>query len=117
VEDQTGPGSLEDVHNITGAALFALGHGAKGVWINLPAIESFRNQFADRITTVVQEPDWRYNWHNERVYFLAYAEAMGRRAARLAAQEGRAFITKQDLDIALMKARGYMPIAGRWCPR
>jgi histone H3/H4 len=50
------------------------------------------------------------------VYLLAHAEAMGQRAARLAAQDGRAFITERDLEEAMMKVRGHMPIAGRWSP-
>jgi histone H3/H4 len=106
----------EDVHNIIGAALFALGHGAKGLWINLPAIQSFRNRFADRVRNAVRQPNWRANWQRENGYLLAHAEAMGQRAARLAAQDGRAFITEQDLEEAMMKVRGRMPIAGRWSP-
>jgi histone H3/H4 len=50
------------------------------------------------------------------VYLIAYAEAMGQHAALLAAQDCRTVITEQDIDIAAAKLRGYMPIAGRWCP-
>jgi len=106
----------EDVHNIIGAALFALGHGAKGVWINLPAIQTFRSQFADKVSSALEEPNWQANWQKEKVYLLAHAEAMGERAARLAAEDGRAFITTLDIEMAMMKVRGRMPIAGRWCP-
>jgi hypothetical protein len=109
-------GYSEDVHNIIGAALFALGHGAKGVWINLPAIQSFRRRFADRIRSALRQPNWRANWHRENVYLLAHAEAMGQRAAQLAAMDGRSFITEQDLEEAMMKVRGRLPIAGRWSP-
>jgi histone H3/H4 len=106
----------DDVHNIIGAALFALGHGAKGVWINLPAIQKFRSQFVDRVRSALEEPNWQANWQKEKVYLLAQAEAMGQRAARLAAEDGRAFITPQDIETAMMKVRSRMPIAGRWCP-
>jgi histone H3/H4 len=106
----------DDLHNIIGAALFALGHGAKGIWINLPAIQKFRSQFTDKVQSALDEPNWQANWQKEKVYLLAHAEAMGQRAARLAAQDGRAFITTEDIEMAMMKVRGRMPVAGRWCP-
>ncbi len=109
-------GCPDDVHNIVGAALFALGHGAKGVWINLPAVQSFRSQFTNKVRSALDEPNWQTNWQREKVYMLAHAEAMGQRAARLAAEDGRAFITKEDIEAAMMKVRGRMPVAGRWCP-
>jgi hypothetical protein len=112
----SGTGCPDDVHNIIGAALFALGHGAKGVWINLPAIQSFRSQFTDKVRSALDHPNWQSNWQKEKVYMLAHAEAMGQRAARLAAEDGRAFITKQDIETAMLKVRGRMPVAGRWCP-
>jgi histone H3/H4 len=113
---ETASGYPEDVHNIIGAALFALGHGAQGIWINLPAIQSFRRRFAERVRSAVKEPDWRAHWQRENVYLLAHAEAMGERAAELATMDGRAFITEQDIEEAMMKVRGRLPIAGRWCP-
>jgi hypothetical protein len=30
--------------------------------------------------------------------------------------DGRAFITEQDVEEAMMKVRGRLPIAGRWSP-
>lgn len=115
-KQETASGYAEDVHNIIGAALFALGHGAKGIWINLPAIQSFRHRFADKVRLAVKQPNWRAHWHRENVYLLAHAEAIGERAAQLAAMDGRAFITEQDIEEAMMKVRGRLPIAGRWCP-
>ena len=111
-----GTGSPSDAEHIVGAALDAFGHGAGNVRVAPAAIESFRKQFIRKIFLALEEPDWHENWRREKVYLLAYAEAMGRRAAALAAAEGRPFITHQDVDSATTKLRGYMPIAGRWCP-
>lgn len=111
-----GAGCPEDVHNIIGAALFALGSGARGVWIDLAAIESFRNRFKAQVLGAVGDADWRSNWREEEGYLLAQVVYVGRIAAQFAVEEGRALITKQDLELALTKARGQMPIAGRWCP-
>ena len=113
---EAGPGSPEDVQNIMGAALFAIGHGARGVWINLRAVETLRGRFLDKIRSALQEPDWRSHWREEEVYLMAQAEAMGQRAALLAAEEGRTSITEQDVDQAMAKVRGHLPVAGRWCP-
>ena len=107
---------VKDVENILGVALFALGHGAKGLGINLQAVEFFRRQFARKICSAVQVSDWRHKWRDEEAYLVFSAGAMGQRAARLAAEEGRAFITKQDLEVAMTKLRGHLPVAGRWCP-
>jgi hypothetical protein len=106
----------DDVENIVGAALFALGRGARGARINLSAVESFRRRFAEKIAPALQEPDWQANWQQEEAYLLAHVGAVGGRAARLAFEEGRACITRQDLELALTKVRGHVPIAGRWCP-
>ena len=111
-----GAGSSEDVHNIVGAALFALGQGAKGALIQLSAVEAFRGQFTEQVRTAIEQPDWRAHWQQEEVYLVAVASEMGRKAARLAAEERRRFITPQDLDRAMAKSRGHLPVAGRWCP-
>ncbi|SRR6266542_3274464 len=111
-----GPGCPEDIENIVGAALFALGRGANRAWVTLPAIESFRRLFAEKIGAAIQDADWRSNWREEQAYLLALVEAVGGRAARCAAEDGRTFITAQDLDLAMLKVRGHLPIAGRWCP-
>jgi histone H3/H4 len=96
--------------------LFALGHGARGRRIDLAAIESFRRQFGDRIRSAVREPDWRTKWRTEEAYVRGYAGVVGERAARFARDEGRTVINKEDVDLALVKMRGYLPVAGRWCP-
>ena len=106
----------DDVENILGIAVFALGHGARGLRIDLAAIESFRRQFGAKIRDAVQEPNWHAKWRNEEAYLTSVAAAVGERAARLAGEEGRAVIHKQDVDLALVKLRGHLPVAGRWCP-
>jgi histone H3/H4 len=111
-----GAGCPEDVENIMGAALFALGRGAKRAWVTLPAIEAFRRQFTEKIGAAIQDADWRSNWREEQAYLLALVEAVGLRAARSAAEDGRTFITTQDLDLAMLKVQGHLPIARRWCP-
>jgi len=80
------------------------------------AVECFRSQYAEMIQKALEKPGWQADWRREKVYLLAWAEAAGRRAARLAADDGRTKIVRQDVHDARMKLRGYMPIAGRWCP-
>jgi histone H3/H4 len=111
-----GSARSEDLHNIVGAALFALGTGARGVRIDLPAIETFRLRFRDQIRRALKDGDWRRNWREEEAYLAAHVAAVGKRAAHLAAEEGREWITKQDLELAMVKVRGHLPIAGRWSP-
>jgi histone H3/H4 len=111
-----GTGSPADAEHIVGAALSAFGQGAGDVRMSPPAIESFRNQFIHKICLALEKPGWQADWRREKAYLLAYAEAMGQRAAELAAEEGRPFITHQDVTFATTKLRGYMPVAGRWCP-
>jgi hypothetical protein len=111
-----GPDCSDDVHNIVGAALFALGTGARGARIDLSAIESFRARFKEQIQAALEDADWPSNWRQEEGYLIAYVSAVGARAARFAAEERRSFITTQDLDLAMLKLRGHLPIAGRWCP-
>ena len=110
-----GVGSPADAEHIVGSALSAFGQGAGNTRMAPPAVESFRKQFIRKIFLALEKPDWHDAWRREKVYLLAYAEAMGRRAAALAADEGRPFITHEDVDSATTKLRGYMPIAGRWC--
>jgi hypothetical protein len=116
-EDQAGPGSSEDAQTIIDIALFAVARGASDARIDLLATESVHDQFLPKIRAALEKPDWHADWRREKVYLLAYAEALGRRAAMLAAEDGRTVITRQDIDAAAIKMRGYMPIAGRWCPR
>ncbi len=113
---KTGAGSPEDAENIVGAALFAVGRGARGVWISLPAIQTCRDQFIDKVRPALQEPDWHDHWRREKAYVMAYAAAMGQRAGLLAKEDFRTLITKEDIETAMRKVRGRLPIAGRWCP-
>ncbi len=107
---------LNDIEDIFGAALFAVRRGAKGLWIDLAAVQFLRRQFVARIGPAVEAPDWRDKWRNEHPYLFAQAEALGRHAARLAKEDGRAFIAGCDVAAAIGKVRGHLPMAGRWCP-
>ena|SRR6516164_5081494 len=108
--------SRNDIENVIGAALFAVGRGARGLWINLAAVQLLRRRFRSRVAAAVEAPDWRDRWRDEQPYLLAQAEAMGRHAARLAREEDRACITSADLERAMARLRGSLPVAGRWCP-
>ena len=110
------PGTLADAEQIVGAAVTAFGRGAKSMPVAAPAVASVRRKFIPKISLAVQSPDWRTDWQRERVYLLAYAKALGQQARALAADDRRRLIMPADVDIATTKLRGYMPIAGRWCP-
>jgi hypothetical protein len=110
------PGSLADAEQIVGAAVAAFGQGARSIAVAPPAVETLRRQFIPQISSALQSPDWHDDWQRERVYVVAYAEALGRRARLLAADDRRAVIMPQDVAAASTAMRGYMPIAGRWCP-
>ena len=105
-----------DAERIVGAAVAAFGHGARAFAVAPPAVETLRNQLTPLISCALRSPDWHEDWQRERVYVLAYTEALGRRAKVLAADDRRAIILPHDVDGAVTKLRGYMPIAGRWCP-
>ena len=111
-----GSGRSEDLHNMIGAALFALGTGARGVAIDLAAVETFRTRFRALMRTALRDDDWLNNWRDEEAYLLAQVAAVGKRAAQFATEEGRRRISKQDLELAMIKVRGHLPMAGRWCP-
>ena len=110
------PGSTGDAEPIVRAALSAFGQGAGRVQIDPAAIHSFRSHFIPRICAALEQPCWAEAWRRERPYVVAYAEAMGRRAAKLAADDRRACIAPHDVDEARLKLCGYLPVAGRWCP-
>jgi hypothetical protein len=108
--------STDGVEQILGAALVAFGQGAGRARLEPLAIECFRSQCAEKVRVAVGQPNWHADWRREKVYLLAWAEAAGRRSARLAAEDGRTMIVGQDVERARMKLRGYMPVASRWCP-
>jgi hypothetical protein len=108
-----GPDCSADMDNIVGAALFALGTGARGARVDLAAIESFRLRFNEQLRAALQDAGWPSNWRQEEGDLIAYVSAVVARAARLAAEDRRSFITKQDLDLAMVKLRGHLAIAGR----
>jgi len=101
---------------IADTTLAAVERGAKGLTLDLSARLSFRAHFIPRILMALQDPDWRSAWARERRYVLAYAEAIGLRAAMWAGRDGRRCITADDIEEATTRLRGYMPVAGRWCP-
>jgi hypothetical protein len=110
------PGSHADAERIIGTALNAFGRGAGQIGMHPQAVESFRNQFISKVYVALEQPDWEAHWRREKAYLIAYAGALGERASALAAEEQRRFITQQDITFATTTMRGYMPIAGRWCP-
>ena len=101
---------------IVDTTLAAVEQGARGLALDLSARLSFRAHFIPRILLALEDPDWRSAWARERPYVFAYAKAMGHRAAEWAAMDRRSVITAGDLEAASTRLRGYLPIAGRWCP-
>jgi hypothetical protein len=110
------PCTLADAEQIVCAAVTAFGRGAKSMRVAPPAVESVRRKFIPSISSALESPDWQADWRREQVYLRAYAEALGQRARTLAAEDRRTIILPADIDAATTKMRGYMPIAGRWCP-
>ncbi len=105
-----------DIDTVFGATLFAVGRGAQGMAMEPSAVEVLRQRFGPKIATAVADPLWRQRWQAEHCYVLVQAEAMGQCAARLATEERRAAITPRDVETAMLKLHGRLPIAGRWCP-
>ena len=110
------PGTLTDAEQIVGAAVAAFGQGARSIAVAPPAVQTLRNQLNPQIASALRSRDWHVAWQRERVYLLAYAEALGRCAHVMAADDRRTIIMPQDIDAATTRLRGYLPIAGRWCP-
>jgi hypothetical protein len=108
--------SPANAEHIVGVALSAFEQGAGHLKMNPPAVESFRNQLIRTICTAFDRPGWQADWRREKGYLFAYAEAMGLWAAALASEEGRRFITLQDIHSAAVMLRGYTPVIDRWCP-
>jgi histone H3/H4 len=108
--------TLADAEQIVCAAVTAFGTGAKSMAVAPAAVESIRRKFMPTISTALEHRDWRKDWQREQVYVRAYAEALGERAKALAAEDKRRIILPADIDAATAKMRGYLPIAGRWCP-
>jgi hypothetical protein len=105
-----------DVEVIVQAAFAAFRRGAARTPADATAIEAFRSYFVPKACQALSEADGADRWDREKPYVLAYAEAMGRRAATLAGDDRRAFIRATDVHEARVKLRGYLPVAGRWCP-
>jgi hypothetical protein len=109
-------GSAADAERIVHEALSAFRHGVARAQVNPAAVHTFRSHFIPKICAALEQSGWSDAWRREQVYVAAYAEELGRSAARLAADSGRAWIAPADIDEARAKLRGWMPIAGRWCP-
>lgn len=101
---------------IVDTALAAVEQGAKGLGLDLSARLSIRARLIPKVLSALEDPDWRSAWSREQQYVLAYATAIGQSAASWAAMDRRTVITASDIDAATTKLRGYLPIAGRWCP-
>jgi hypothetical protein len=110
------PGSATDAELIVREALSAFGHGVARAPVDPAAVHTFRSHFIPKICAALEQPGWADAWRREQAYVAAYAEEMGRHAARLAADGGRAAIAPADVDDARARLRGWMPVAGRWCP-
>ena len=101
---------------IVDTALAAVERGARGLGVDLSATLSLRGRLIPKVLSALDDPDWRSAWSREQPYVLAYAKAIGQSAAVWAAMDRRTSITAHDIDAATAKLRGYLPIAGRWCP-
>jgi hypothetical protein len=110
------PVSANVAEEIIDTAFTAFRRGAAGASVLPQALESFREQFGPKVYLALEGPDWQDHWQREKGYVLACAKALGRRARLLADDDRRTYITAQDIDEAMRKLRGYMPVAGRWCP-
>jgi len=116
VRPKPSPEAAAAAEAIVEHTLAVVERSARGLVLDLSARLSLRAQFIPRALLALEDPDWRSAWSRERPYALAYAKAMGDRAAAWAAMDRRTVITASDIDAATTKLRGYIPIAGRWCP-
>jgi hypothetical protein len=109
-------GFSNDTRTVLDTAVSAVTQGAGPVRLDPPATEAVHEQFLPKVRSALEQADWQDAWQREQVYLHAYAREMGGRAAMLAAEERRTVVTRQDIEAAAVKMRGYMPIASRWCP-
>jgi histone H3/H4 len=116
VRHHPSPATASAAEAIVERTLAVVEQSAGGLTLDLSARLSFRAQFIPRILEALEDPDWQSAWAREHLYVFAYAKAMGGRAAAWAAMDRRTFITASDIEAAMVKLRGYIPIAGRWCP-
>ena len=104
------------VECVFSAAIRAFRSGTRRMHVQGDAVEALRRQFAARVQAAVAEPDWPEKWQAEEGYVRCFATEIGRCAVRLARDDVRTVIYQRDVDEAVWKLRGYLPIAGRWCP-
>jgi hypothetical protein len=116
VRRKLSPTAAATAEAIVDSALAAVERGARGLGLDLSATLSLHARFMPKVLSALEDPDWRSAWSREQPYVLAYAKAIGQSAAVWAAMDRRTSITGRDIDAATTKLRGYLPIAGRWCP-
>jgi hypothetical protein len=104
------------VECVLSEAVRAFRRGTRRMHLQGDAVEALRRQFAARVQAAVAQPDWPEKWQDEEPYVRGFATEMGRRAARLARDDVRTVINQRDVDEAVWKLRGHLPVAGRWCP-
>ena len=104
------------VECVLAEAVRAFRCGTRRMRVQADAIEALRRQFAARVQAAVAQPDWSEKWQAEEGYVRRVATEIGRCAARLARDDVRTVINPRDVDEAVWKLRGYLPVAGRWCP-
>ena len=103
------------VECVLSEAVRAFRRGTRRMHVQGDAVEALRRQFAARVQAAV-EPDWPEKWQDEEPYVRRFATEMGRCAARLARYDVRTVINQRDVDEAVWRLRGHLPVAGRWCP-
>lgn len=106
----------DSVECVLSQAVRAFRCGTRRMHVQADAVEALRRQFAARVQAAVAQPDWPEKWQDEEPYVRRFATEMGRCAARLARDDVRTVINQRDVDGAVWKLRGYLPVAGRWCP-
>jgi hypothetical protein len=104
------------VECVLSEAVRAFRRGTRRMHVQGDAVEALRRQFAARVQAAVAQPDWPEKWQDEGPYLRGFATEMGRCAARLARYDVRTVINQRDVDEAVWKLRGHLPVAGRWCP-
>jgi histone H3/H4 len=106
-----------DVERILREAWSAFRDGVRKTRVDAEAVEAFRSYFIPKICVALEQPDWTEAWEREKPYVVAYVEAMGRHAGKVAAADRRRVVTAHDVHESRTKMRGYLPVAGRWCPQ
>jgi hypothetical protein len=116
VRRKLSPKAAAAAEAIVDTVLAVVEREARGLGLDLSATLSLRAQFIPKVLSALEDPEWRSAWSREQPYVLAYAKAIGQSAAVWASMDRRTSVTVRDVDAATTKLRGYLPVAGRWCP-